>query len=155
MSRESALWTWLAKAKLTFRESLHMLRIETSTMKGFPDVEGYLSIKSVPGGGGNFLMELKSSERPAKSETVVRFKVRDREAQINFLKKRWKLGHNAWLLLQVGSGNQGKRYLIPGQHAQMVYDGVPEWTLLQLSVIHPKHSPTEIIQAAVRYRDVY
>ena len=63
MARETGLWNWLKRASRDLREVLHMDRVENMTMKGMPDVEGHLQ------GYSQFWIELKSSERPAKSGT--------------------------------------------------------------------------------------
>ena len=117
-----------------------MNRVENLTMKGMPDVEGFLKENT------QFWIELKSSERPARPTTPIRFKVRDREAQIEWLTKRWNLGGNAWLCLQVGSGADRRIYVIAGAHAAEVYSGVVETRLKKLDQLHQlKPKPAEII----------
>lgn len=108
-----------------------------------PDVEGTLTHHQ-------FFIELKSTARPARPTTKVRFAVRDREAQIDWLTKRWALAGNAWLLLQVGSGHQAKRYLVPGKHAQKVYDGVTEDHLGHMSCIPESATPQSVLEVASR-----
>lgn len=117
-----------------------MNRVENLTMKGMPDVEGFLKENT------QFWIELKSSERPARPTTPIRFKVRDREAQIEWLTKRWNLGGNAWLCLQVGSGADRRIYVIAGVHAAEVYSGVIETRLKKLDQLRQlKPKPAEII----------
>lgn len=106
-----------------------MHRVENATMSGMPDVEGHLL------GGSQFWIELKSSPRPARETTPVRFKVRGREAQVHWLRRRSAVGGRAWLLLQVGEASGRSIYLVPGTHAREVYDGVPERRLRELSVL--------------------
>lgn len=145
MARETALWTWLKKAKPHFRYDLHMNRVENSTMKGMPDVEGHL----IGQGFGQFWIELKSSARPARPATPVRFKVRDREAQVEWLRRRRMVGGKAWLLLQVGSGGARKHYLVPGEDAGEVYEGATEQRLQELSRLREgKHTPHDVVRRA-------
>jgi hypothetical protein len=131
MAREKSLWSWLSgaiKAPSLF-ERIDMNRIENAVMAGMPDVEGFVS------GYGQFWLELKSSERPAKPSTPIRFKVKGREAQVEWLQKRWSLGGNAWLCLQVGSGGNRRLYLIPGCWAKKVYSGLTEDELQSLDFL--------------------
>ena len=122
-----------------------MDRVENSTMKGMPDVEGHHR------GRQQFWIELKSSERPVRSNTPVRFKVRDREAQVEWLTRRCSVGGLAWLLLQVGSGAQRRIYLIAGTHAPEVYNGVPERRLQELDDLDQlKPKPVDVIRRASR-----
>ena len=145
MARETGLWNWLRGASRDMRETLHMDRVENMTMKGMPDVEGHLV------GQRQFWMELKSSERPARSNTPIRFKVRDREAQVVWLEKRRAVGGLAWLLLQVGSGAQRRLYLVPGEHATEVYSGVNERRLKELDkLLQLKPRPSDIVRRASR-----
>ncbi|RUQ67313.1 hypothetical protein ELZ19_06975 [Brucella abortus] len=143
MARETSLWTWLSRASKVLRDALHMHRVENLVMKGMPDVEGFLL------DAGQFWLELKSSERPARSETPVRFKVRGREAQARWLNRRWNMGGAAWLLLQVGSGPERRVYLVPGCHAQEVYVGVNEERLAELDVLRePRVRPETVVRRA-------
>lgn len=141
MARENSATSWLAKARLIFRDDLHLRRVELQSGKGFPDLDGSLQ------GYGPFQAEAKSSERPAKPDTPIRFKVRDREAQIEYLRRRRRAGGKAWLFLQVGSGSKALRYLIDGLHAEEVYGGVIETRLLELSVVEPKADQQKFILA--------
>jgi len=144
MSRESSLWSWLRKATIELAPLLDMNRVENGVMLGMPDVEGFLE------GQGQFWLELKSSERPARASTPVRFKVKGREAQIEWLQRRWKLGGCVWLCLQVGSGANRRIYLVPGRHASKVYAGLTEEQIQKLDKLKlPKPKPHAVIKAAV------
>ncbi len=147
MARETGLWTWLSKARHELREALHMERVENSVMRGTPDVEGCLQ------GYGQFWMELKSSERPARRSTPVRFKVRDREAQVAWLERRCAAGGAAWLLLQVGSGAAQRRiYLVPGYDAVKVYEGVNELRLQELDMLkEARPKPIDVVRMAAEW----
>ncbi len=144
MARETSLWNWLKKARMTFKYDLHMNRVENSTMKGMPDVEGHLTW------GNQFWIELKSAARPAKPSTLIRFKVKDREAQVEWLRRRRLVGGYAWLLLQVGSGGDRKLYLIPGEDAAEVYEGVKEMRLRQLTKLPEAYTPSDVVRRAAR-----
>ncbi len=117
-------------------------------MRGMPDVEGYLL------GHGQFWIELKSTERPVRIETPVRFAVQDREAQVAWLTRRCGVGGRAWLLLQVGSGGQRALYLVSGEHAAEVYAGVNETRLQELSEFpDTRPSPLDVVHMAAKPLD--
>ncbi len=142
-SRESGLWNWLSKARKHYRDHLHMNRVENALAAGMPDVEGTLLDKQ-------FFIELKSSARPARETTAVRFAVRDRQAQIDWLEARWTLAGNAWLLLQVGSGHRLIRYLVPGCYAETIYDGVTEQKIQTMSYSLIQDTAPDIVRRASR-----
>ncbi len=141
MARESGLWTWLKKARLRLAEALHMNRIENSTMSGMPDVEGHLT------DAGQFWIELKSKERPARPSTAIDFVVR--EGQVEFLTKRWRIGGAAWLLVQVGSGAEACRYLVRGDLSRTVQGRVTEtWLRENATLFGTKVAPEHFIRRA-------
>lgn len=144
MTRESGLWSWLKKARVHYKDDLHMNRVENSVMRGTPDVEGHLAPYR------QFWIELKSAARPANAETPIRFKVKDREAQVEWLVRRRKVGGLSWLLLQVGSAGTRRLYLISGEHAAAVYDGLMEAELDDLSVLYAAKTttPAEVVEFA-------
>lgn len=120
MTREKYLWQWLSKARLYYRKALHMNRVENSVGAGMPDVEGYLSGSK----NGQFWIELKSGARPKDRTQPVRLKVRDR--QVAWHKRRRDAGQETWFLVQVGSGTKASRYLIPGKYAKALQKGLAE-----------------------------
>jgi hypothetical protein len=132
MALESSLWKSISKARHTLGDCLHMDRIENMLMKGMPDVEGFINIALEEGADissvtiGQFWLELKSSERPAKTSTPVRFKLKGREEQIRWMARRWNLGGNAFFLLQVGSGADLIRYALPGNYGDRLFAGMTE-----------------------------
>ena len=145
MSRETSLWNWLKKSRIELRDELHINRIENSLGKGTPDVEGYLYY------GGQFWIELKSSERPKYTSTPIRFKVKDREAQVEWMRRRTLVGGNTWLLLQVGSGHVAKRYLVLGKYATEIYAGVNEKRLRELTKLSEvKPTPSDVVKRAAK-----
>lgn len=144
MARETRLWVWLSKARKFYRADLHMDRVENSLMSGMPDVHGHL--KNM----GSFWIELKSAQRPRNNIAPVRFKVRDREAQVHWMRRHVKAGGRAWLLLQVGSGHGRRIYLVHGSLADEVYQGRSEAWLRDNSVLGrvPVEPPMIIAMAA-------
>lgn len=140
MTKENNLWKWLSKVRFELKADLHICRVENSTMKGMPDVEGHLR------GHGQFWIELKSAKRPARASTPIRFPTRDE--QVEWLQKRWKIGGAAWMLCQVGSASEAKRYLISGGYAAEVHEGMTEERLERMSVLEPKASRSSFIRAA-------
>jgi len=121
MARESSLWDWLSKGRKELGDQLHVTRIENAVSAGMPDVEGYLKL---PDCEGQFWLELKSEERPAKPSTLLRFKVR--QAQVDWINERWAVGGNVFWLLQVGSGPDRILYLAPGPLGPQLQRGVTE-----------------------------
>lgn len=165
MTRESSLWSWLKKARVTLGpNALHMERIENSIGAGTPDVEGYVSFPEtfvltatiqLPN-EGQFWLELKSEERPARTTTPIRFKLRDREKQIEWMKHRWWIGGNAFWLLQVGSGSERMLYLAPGSSGKKLKQGLTESELLVLccnsGIFRTTISPERILKRVIQCR---
>lgn len=126
MSRESSLWDWLKKARHELGPALDMNRVENAVEEGTPDVEGYLNIPTAKGVGGvegQFWLELKAEERPARNGPI-RFKVRDK--QIEWINRRWEIGANAFWLVQVGSGSERRLFLAPGPCGEKLQAGISE-----------------------------
>lgn len=155
MARESSLWKWLAKARLELEDALHFQRIENAIAAGFPDVEGYLTTNDA---SGAFVIELKSQDRPARSSTPVRFKLKGRDKQIEFMETRWRLGGNAFWLLQVGSGPERRLYLAPGDLGPRLKTGLTESELAVECVtgsgmVFPKTvRPRDILESVITCR---
>ena len=124
MALESSLWDWLKKVrKLTDRIDIN--RIENSAGAGMPDVEGYVG----PVGlnwehGEQFWLELKSAKRPARAETPIRFKVRDK--QVTWCNRRWSVGGKVFFLCQVGHGPDRCVYAVPGCLGGELQQGMTE-----------------------------
>jgi hypothetical protein len=128
MSRESSLWSSLSKARSLFGpDQIQLERVENLVAFGMPDVDGYLHTHF---GRGAFTLELKAEERPARPETPLRFKVRD--SQLEWNKKRWRLGGRAFYLCQVGSGSRRILYLVPGDYGGVLREGIREADLKRL-----------------------
>lgn len=130
MARESALWETIKKARVVFGDALHLQRIENMLGAGTPDVEGYLDYallgSAINRRTGQFWLELKSSARPVRPTTPVRFKLRGRDEQIEFMRRRWALGGNAFFLLQVGAAAKRMIYLAPGDIGTDLKRGLTE-----------------------------
>lgn len=147
MTVESGLWGWIYRGiRFPFAKIGHVHRHENSASSGTPDVEGFLNSPGL----GQFWIELKSTARPAKAETLVRFKFRPK--QVPWLTRRWRLGGVCYLLCQVGTGATAMRYLIEGRHAGDVERGLPESELLRLSVINPTANAVAILTRAAAAR---
>lgn len=127
MALESRLWEWLKKARLSYRDDLHMTRVENGVSAGMPDVEGHLKR------GGQFWIELKSAARPKHPDTPVRF--RTRTAQVEWVDRRRAVGGRAWYLLQVGDGADRRIYLLDGMWGAMIHAGQSEQWLSDHSAI--------------------
>ena len=139
MARETALWNWLRKARKELRSDLHMERVENGAASGTPDVEGLLT------GGSQFWIELKSAPRPKRGGPV-RFKVR--AGQVEWLRRRCAVGGRAYLLLQVGSGASARRYLVWGDYAASIMNGVSEDRLGTLRDNLDGEDPADLIRRA-------
>lgn len=116
--KENRLWQWFNDGVRAALENwhggnqlhrLHMLRVETTTMAGYSDVEACYN-------GTGFIAELKTLARPemkdkrrAPTLSLPHFTT----AQALFLEARWNAGERSWLFVQVGD----TRYLIPGKKA--------------------------------------
>lgn len=107
---------------------LEINRVENKARRSMGDVEGIVARP----GHGQFWIELKTTHRPKRTTTPIRVKFQD--GQSYWLDKRWGMGGNAWLLVQVGKGHQAKRYLVPGCNAPIVEEGVTEDKLFGLSI---------------------
>lgn len=141
MARENQLWAWLKRAQLHYLEDLHMHRVENSVGRSMPDVEGHLR------GCGQFWIELKSTARPSKPTTKVRFKFQD--GQPEWLERRWNLGGCAWLLCQVGSGAERRIYMFPGSFASSVASGCTEASLQRFDALQAvRPAPEDAIRVA-------
>lgn len=123
MARETSLWAWLNTARNTMREDLDMRRVEDMMGAGFPDVDGFAK---VDGTGYSFKLELKSEVRPFRSTTPIRFKLKSRDAQIEFMRRRYFMGESAYFLLQVGEGRDRFLYLAPGSIGAALKVGITE-----------------------------
>lgn len=136
---ESSLWDWLKKSNQTWRELLHMTRIENSAGMGASDVEGVLD-------GGPFYIELKTSARPARETTPI--KVRFEDSQPGWHEARRNAGRKTFILLQVGAQHQARRYLIRSEHIPALAEGVTEAWLDEHTSIGALSNRDEILRYA-------
>jgi hypothetical protein len=107
---EKNLWKWLSACKGPF---VHINRIENVLDKGTPDVEGWARASHTSTG---FQIELKTCERPVRKNTKLTVKIE--LEQVEFMEARSAVGGVCYVLLQVGSGADAGRYLIPGGYAR-------------------------------------
>lgn len=122
--RESNFWNWLKRGVERALPPdqlrlLHWQRVENAVKAGTPDTEGCFASTS-------FWIELKCAER-SRVIQLPHFTPK----QAMFLKVRWAVGGNAWLLVNVGGH---ARYLIPGSKADIFLNPQPEETFRQLSI---------------------
>lgn len=137
--KESRLWQWLKQGGKSYRERLHLGRVENSAGEGMADVEGCLD-------GVQFWIELKCEARPVQPGTKIR--PRFRPAQGPWHRRRRRAGGRTFVLLQVGSGVSARRYMLPGELVPAMQTGMTEQRLEELSVITPVALHEEIIQVA-------
>lgn len=146
---ETSLWEWLKQSNVGSDRDLHMRRIENLVGVGDADVSGcHLS--------RYFDLELKTAARPARPTTVVLNSSSKyvRPEQKVWHRLRWLAGGNNYVLLQVGSGGHGKRYLLPGLYIRGIEDKTEE-QLQNLSAawdLEGLHSPLDVIKRACSYR---
>lgn len=141
-TRENRLWAWLKLGSKSFRDRLHMSRVENAVLAGMADVEGCLD-------GVQFWIELKTEARPVNPTT--RVKPRFQPGQPEWHRKRRRAGGRTFVLLQVGSGGSARRYMLPGELADRMAMGMTEKRLEELSVIPPVALHDEVIQTAALY----
>lgn len=160
MTLESNLWRWLSAARNELAPGLHMERVENLVGAGTPDVEGFLYCRNTllvtSPVRAQFWLELKSKERPARSSTPIRFPLEKRAAQIEFMRRRWELGGNAFWLLQIGSGAERRLYLAAGDLGERLKQGMSESEIAvevaTYGALSPKATPGEVILWAAQCR---
>lgn len=144
LKSETSLWKWLSclRGDLS-RADLHMSRVENSAAPGMPDVEGCFRHKQ-------FWLELKIGKRRAGTSAVDVDHLRVK--QVQWLHNRWLVGGNAWLLIRVESEAASRDpalYLLPGNLARDVLEGMTELEMRRASHISPDASQEEILWASV------
>lgn len=143
--KEANFWNWLSKAREYYGPALDIQRIENITGSGTPDVEGHLTDE------GSFWIELKTTFRPARFNTPLQHGLKP--AQINWIHRRHKVGGNAYILIQVGTGSSAKIYLVSGRHALEFQKPMTEGILDALAQENADCThPHEIIQRAASWR---
>ena len=138
MAREVRLWEWLRDGLKPIAD-LHMRRVENLVMEGDPDVQACWQ-------GRYFELELKGCDRPVRVGSILIFEVR--RAQAIYHRKRWRCGGCNWFYVRVGRDQAVARYLVPGIYAKELEAGVTEAQLAGLSVMHPGHSVTDLLNRA-------
>ena len=99
--------------------------VENSANPGCPDVEclrGWLELKYLP-------------KWPKQHDTTVTIDHYTQQ-QRNFLRRRWKAGGGAWLLLRVGSRGVIENLLFDGLTAWEFVGRVPRARLTDLAILH-------------------
>lgn len=136
MARESRLWDWIREGWKTI-PNLHVRRVENRVSEGDPDVDGCYR-------GTYFEVELKGCNRPTNPDTLLDFEVR--QAQVVWHRRRCRAEGNNWIYVRVGYGRDIRRYLLRGELASMLRDGMTEAQLLAASVLHPGHNTRELLE---------
>jgi hypothetical protein len=132
---EANLWSWLKKVEpLVPRGELHWQRVENAVKKGTPDVEAHFK--------RSFVAELKAIDR--RPTMIIREK--HWPDQVMFIHSRTIAGGLAWLLIQVGSGDNAKRYIIPGSHILKFAKSFTEADLMTYATCIPQ-TPLEALWA--------
>lgn len=145
---EKNLWNNMRESLRVFRENVHYTRIENSVSDSFPDVEISLLHDGVNYCG---TFELKTAGRPVHFETNIDGS-HIRPGQVRWLKKRWNVRGSSWLLIQIGSGKDLARYLIPGNLAGDATEGRPELWYAENSVCQPKDTLDRIALIGCTWR---
>jgi len=130
-ARETSLWKWLRDGTRDMRPRLHLERIENDVGTGTPDVAGYL--------GQCFWIELKAAARRPMVDCGV-----DPD-QVRWHRNRANAGGASWFLIQVGSGRDAERFLIPGYRALEFTEKVPLERLRALAVLPPDTTPRNVL----------
>ncbi len=146
---ETDLWDWLKQSNVGSGRDLHMRRVENLVGVGDADVSGCYR-------GRYFDIELKTAARPARWDTVVLNPRNEyvRPAQKVWHRCRWLAGGNNFVLLQVGSGGEAIRYLLPGDLIRSIEDKTEDH-LQRMSVawdLEGLCQPLDVIKRAVSYR---
>ncbi len=135
MARENRLWEFMRDG-LRGTPGLHMRRVENLVSTGDPDVDGCYE-------GDYFEVELKGCNRPVRPTTNLDFEVRP--SQVAWHRRRLRAGGNTWLYIRVGKDRDLAKYLVHGSHAPLIYDGVTESQLEELSVLPKSHTPHQLL----------
>lgn len=136
-TRENRLWSWLSKARSTYRHELQMDRVENSLRRGMADVNGCRL-------GIDFWIELKTAARPINPKTPVTTKWQS--YQTPWLRARYRAGGRVFVLVQVGQSHEARRYLLSGDLAIYIKEGRPESWLADKSLIAGNCTAAEIIE---------
>ncbi|QIW86577.1 hypothetical protein AMA2_18 [Achromobacter phage AMA2] len=142
---ETNLWRWVREAKAHFGRELHIQRIESSTGLGIPDVEACLKIWP---SSFSFWIELKAVARPARSSTPIKHNIT--AEQIAWHRNRYHAGGTSYVLLQIGSGRESKKYLIPGSELLAFQKPITEEEIRFCSREATDWTPQRLLDACAR-----
>jgi hypothetical protein len=119
-SKETSLWQWLKRAGDRMGKLCDLQRIEDSTKKGTPDVEGCLD-------GETFWCELKVAHEMAGG----RWRVKLTTAQVLTARRRRRARGRSWVLVRVGS-SPCRHYLFDGLDVEQLHEAAAPLTEVQL-----------------------
>ncbi|AJD82803.1 DNA helicase [Achromobacter phage JWX] len=142
---ETALWKWVREGKVHFGRDLHIQRIESTTGLGIPDVEACLKMwpSSI-----SFWLELKAVARPARESTPIRHNIT--AEQIAWHRNRYHAGGHSYVLLQIGSGHESKKYLIPGSELLAFQKPITEEEIRACAREATDWTPQRLLDACAR-----
>lgn len=145
--KEANLWNWLSGARSTFKQQLHMVRVENIVESGYPDVEGFLYPNKA------FWIELKALEYPSSFVADVKHNVT--QEQISWLYNRAAVGGFSWVLFQFGEGSNRLRLMMPGIDVPKLQQKLSLNDLMQQSRVVSNLSPSEVIRVAANIHSSY
>lgn len=139
---EKNLWAWLRGGKVSFGLDLHIQRIESNTALGIPDVEGCLKVWPA---SVSFWTELKAAARPVRATTQIKHNVT--ADQVSWHRKRYHAGGVSNLLLQIGSGNEAKKYLVNSSELLAFQKPITEAEIASISKDVTQWPPNRVLAA--------
>lgn len=142
VAREQRLWSWFRDGVKAIPR-LHLQRIENGAGLGTPDLEACWE-------GRQFWVELKGSDRPAKSSTPIRYKLT--LEQVLWAEERWRAGGSVYLYLRIGFGKAVRRFIIPGSMARQALEAQTEAWWERHTIIDPLHTPREALEVLAKAR---
>lgn len=141
--RENHLWAWLRRVEKWLghrRGLLDWRRVENAVSVGDPDVEGCFS-------GGCFNIELKAVARTAMIEVGLR------PHQAQWIRRRALAGGWAFVLVQVGSDHDARRYLISCHDVIKLLQPIAEIDLEKMALIPPTCKPKDVLNHVSLHRN--
>lgn len=112
--QDDGMWPDWLQPVFVREKGIHYTRIENSCSSGFPDLEVFVN-------GRAFYIELKVCDAPKRAGNKIQTNGKDwiRPEQVAWLRKRWAVGGNAFILLRVKRQweNVDLHYLIAGEYA--------------------------------------
>jgi len=134
--RETSLWKWLAKARLSYKDNLVMDRVENKVSAGTLDVLGCCV-------GHMFIMELKCATADSHGYINVRFE----PAQIETIRDFTKAGACCVVLINISEGTKSTKVLVPGRDILLILTKVKADMLIKKYKVF---SPDNVLRTIVQ-----